>query len=607
MSAIRPEFHTNLVRNLRDNVFYERVNMFYFLGKIDSWTSETTPPTAPSNAYSDDITIRDNMLYARKVTANDVTLVCQTNFWSSGTVYKKWDDTIELQGQPFYVVTDEYNVYKCLNNNNGAASTVKPTGTSLTTTSTADGYLWKYMYNVPIVKRRKFFSSQYLPVQKALTDAFYSKGAIEDVVVIDGGSDYSSDPQTTVTVQSPPVGGTLAEISVYVNADTGEIDSVDIVNPGSGYLTAPTLTVVGTGTGKYDGNDSAVLTAYIFNGAVDRVAIEDPGTDYSADTSTTISSQGDGTGAVFYPKIEGGIITGVIVANPGINYTYIDLQVISTSGSGADLNAVIGASDFLSDQSQVEQAAVKGAVYAIQVTNGGTGYTGTTEVEITGDGTGATAHAVVSGGVVQQIVMDTYGSGYTYTNISITDVNRLEPNSFTDAAAYGILPPANGHGFDAVKELFGDTLAIFVLVRDDPGLNAIQQDYRQFGLITNPTNVTTKQLIKSTASQVIKFECDVVSVDGLVVDEILVNNNVEYRLVDIDVSSITVQQLSSDFKTPSGVFYRKTHPTIAYTISAVTSSPTFDKYSGDLLFVSNNTPFVPTETQAFGIRTYITL
>lgn len=607
MSTIRPEFHTNLVRNLRDNVFYERVNMFYFLGKIDAWPSETTPPDAPSNAYNNDTLIRNNMLYARKVTANDVTLVCPTHFWSSGTIYTQWDDTQELQNRPFYVVTDEYNVYKCLNNNSGTASTVKPTGTSLTVTSTSDGYLWKYMYNVPIVKRRKFYSSQYLPVQKALTDSFYSKGAIEEVIVSNGGSGYSSDPQTTVTVSSAPVGGTTAEISVFVNADTGEIDSVDIINPGSGYITAPTLTVIGTGTGKYNTHETAVLKAYIYNGAVDRVAIEDPGTGYSADTSTTISSQGDGVGAVFYPKIEDGIITGVIVANPGINYTYINLQVISTTGSGAVMTAVIGASDFLSDQSQVEQSAVKGAIYSINVTNGGTGYTDTTEVEITGDGTGATAHAVVSNGVVQKIVIDSYGSGYTYTNVSITDVNRLEPNTFTNAAAYAILPPANGHGFDAIKELFGDTLAIFVFVRDDPGLNAIHQDYRQFGLITNPTTVTTKQLITSSASQVITFTCDMVSVDGLVIDEILVNNGVRYRLVDIDVNEITVQQLSSQFVTPSGSFRREANSTIAYTISSVVSSPTFDKYSGDLLFVSNNTPFVPTDTQAFGIRTYITL
>lgn len=607
MSAIRPEFHINLVRNLRDSVFYERTNLFYFLGKIDSWPSETTPPDAPSNAYNNDVTIRNNMLYARKITANDVTLVCPTHSWTSGTVYTQWDDTAELQGQPFYVVTDEYNVYKCLNNNNGAASTVKPTGTSLTVTSTSDGYLWKYMYNVPIVKRRKFFSSQYLPVQKALTDSFYSKGAIEDVVVVNGGSGYSSDPQTTVAVTTAPAGGTTAEISVFVNADTGEIDSVEIVNPGSGYVTAPTLTVVGSGTGKYDGNTSAILTAYIYNGSIDRVAIEDPGTGYSADTSTTISSQGDGTGAVFYPKIEDGSIVGVIVANPGINYTYITLQAVSSTGEGAKLEAVLSVSDFLSDQSQVEQAAVKGAVYAVKVTNGGQGYTNTTTVSIEGDGTGATAHAVVSGGAIQKIVMDTYGSGYTYTNVVISDVNRLEPNTFVDATAYGILPPANGHGFDAVKELFGDTLSIFVLVRDDPGLNAIAQDYRQFGLINNPTNITTKQLISSTISQIITFTCEMVSVSGLVIDEILVNNNVRYRLVDINANQIVVQQLSSQFVTPSGSFTRESNPTIQYTISSVVSSPVFDKYSGDLMFVSNNTPFVPTSTQAFGIRTYITL
>lgn len=606
MADIRSELHSNLVSNLRDNVFYGRSNMYYFLGKIDAWDTEKEPPATPSIAYNNDVTVRNNMLYARKVTANDISLVCRMNDWISGTVYKQWDNTQEMQNQSFYVMTDEYNVYKCLSNNNGAPSTDKPTGTSLTTTSTTDGYLWKYMYNVPIVKRRRFSSSRYLPVQKALTDSFYSKGAIEQVVVNNGGTGYSSEPQTTVLVSAPDEGVT-AEITVFVNADTGEIDLVDITNPGSGYTAAPTLTVIGTGTGKYEGNNEAKLTAYIFDGKVDRVAIEDPGTGYSADTSTTIASQGDGTGAVFYPVIENGIITNVVVANPGINYTYITLEIVSTVGSGGDLTAVIGASDFLSDQSQVEQAAVKGAIYAANVTVGGQGYTDTTQVTIEGDGTGATAHAVVSNGAVTRIVMDTYGTGYTYANVTISDAARIEPNTYINASAYVILPPANGHGYDAVKELYSDTLAVFVMVRDDPGLNAIAQDYRQFGIIVNPANITTRQLVTTTASQLITFVCDMVSVDGLVIDEILVNNGVRYRLVDIDVNQITLQQLSSQFVTPSGSFRRETDPTIAYTISSVASLPTFDKYSGDLLYVSNNTPFIPTESQAFGIRTYITL
>ena len=55
-----------------------------------------------------------------------------------------------------------------------------------------------------------------------------------------------------------------------------------------------------------------------------------------------------------------------------------------------------------------------GAVTAITVSNGGTGYNAAPPITIkSGGGTGATAHALVSGGIITGIVVDSAGSGYT--------------------------------------------------------------------------------------------------------------------------------------------------------------------------------------------------
>ena len=75
----------------------------------------------------------------------------------------------KLEEAAFYVVTDEYNVYKCLDNNNNARSTVKPTGTALDPFETSDGYIWKFMYNIPINLRNKFYTDDHIPVVSALT------------------------------------------------------------------------------------------------------------------------------------------------------------------------------------------------------------------------------------------------------------------------------------------------------------------------------------------------------------------------------------------------------------------------------------------------------
>lgn len=60
------------------------------------------------------------------------------------------------------------------------------------------------------------------------------------------------------------------------------------------------------------------------------------------------------------------------------------------------------------------QPAVEAAITSIQVTNGGTGYTSAPSVTLSGGGgSGASATASVSGGVVTSIVLDNPGTGYT--------------------------------------------------------------------------------------------------------------------------------------------------------------------------------------------------
>ena len=79
----------------------------------------------------------------------------------------------------YYVITDEYNVYKCIrtgraDNGSTVASTVKPTGTSATAlVETSDtgagsgrGYLWKYMYTVSGASDTiKFVTTDFMPVK----------------------------------------------------------------------------------------------------------------------------------------------------------------------------------------------------------------------------------------------------------------------------------------------------------------------------------------------------------------------------------------------------------------------------------------------------------
>jgi hypothetical protein len=74
------------------------------------------------------------------------------------------------------------------------------------------------------------------------------------------------------------------------------VEEVDILTSGSGYVTAPILTVVGDGTG-------ANIHAVIVNGKVASVVIDSPGSEYS--TATIVSQGGGGSGATFSALLEG--------------------------------------------------------------------------------------------------------------------------------------------------------------------------------------------------------------------------------------------------------------------------------------------------------------
>lgn len=77
-----------------------------------------------------------------------------------------------------------------------------------------------------------------------------------------------------------------------------------------------------------------------------------------------------------------GQVSSITVTNGGSNYTQASVEIVSTSGIGATAQAVIQ----------------NGSITAINITNGGSKYKAAT-VTITGNGTGATATAVVENNI----------------------------------------------------------------------------------------------------------------------------------------------------------------------------------------------------------------
>jgi hypothetical protein len=506
---LRKEFHTTLANQFVRDIQLSRANYYYYLGRAITWGGSDVPPTSIVESLGADNIIRDNILYLRKISPNDVSLVATRYTWTTGTIYNRWDSTVDMRALPFYVVTSTNKVYKCLDNNNGSASTVQPSTVNYTQVETADGYVWKYMYTIPAFKNLKFSNTDYIPVQRAVSDSFYNNGAIEDVV---------------------------------------------IAEPGVGYTTA------------------------------------------------SIAVAGDGTGAVLAPVLSGGEIVGVTISNAGTGYSYVELTVTG-DGTGARLTAAIGLNDIVSDQSVVEQTAIPGAIYGIKVTTAGSGY-GTTvpTVTISGDGTGATATAYLSAGTVSHIIVDTFGSNYSYANVVIDA--PLEVGG-VQAVASIIEGPTNGHGFDAVEELFADRVAISSVLQANSLLTEINQDYRQYGILRNPSQIGS---LKSATveNELACWKVKFANTAGLVVDQYLKFEEHVFVVVKFDASNVFLQQLSSANITPLGAITTLDGAT-TFSITEVITSPTINKYTGSLILISNEEPFTFTTEQKIALKTYIKL
>jgi len=161
------------------------------------------------------------------------------------------------------------------------------------------------------------------------------------------------------------------------------------------------------------------------------------------------------------------------------------------------------ASDDGSLQWDVQTNAALGAIHRIKVVTGGTVYGTNPTITINGDGTGATAVATVSSGVITGITVTNTGSGYTKANVTITDANG------TGASARGIISPPGGHGVDPVSELGGIFAMTNITLDGDESTGGvadflIDNEYRQLGILLNPIEATGTTAFASTTGRATK-------------------------------------------------------------------------------------------------------
>lgn len=285
----------------------------------------------------------NNFFGGKKITGNDVYLVIPRRDWQSNVVWTQYDDDSNTQftsGNTMYVYASGGNVYKCLDNANGAYSTIEPANNYTSAngfTSPGDGYTWKYMYKVP--SSSKFLTSVWMPVPFTQTAAYFGfannilVGAITRLLLSTGGNGYSNT-NTTISITGS---GAEANATANVNAN-GNVIAVTLENRGSGYLRSNlSIRVVGSGANASIRTILSPYGGHGFNPArelgANAVMIAVKIGDVDSTEGGLITSNNDfrQIGVLMRPH-KYGENTAVSTANANIAVTMVS-QIVLTSGS----------------------------------------------------------------------------------------------------------------------------------------------------------------------------------------------------------------------------------------------------------------------------------
>jgi len=442
---LKDTIHRSLVDTVYNEFLSRRSNYYYFIGNILEWPDPLTPGSPEATQDYERYT-RNGILSVKKINLRDVSYVVPRINWTTGTIYDQFDGNYNtsfiassgatsLKTSNFYVLTSTFGVYKCIFNKNSSASTVGPSGQDITMLTTADGYVWKYLYTIPLSSQNRFLTADYMPVQRAVTNAYYSKGEVSSITIDSAGSGYRGNAEVTLSVSGQFLGGTgnsIANLTPVFNT-SGEFINVIIRDPGANYKTATINITDNNGAG------TSLLNA------ISNVKIFNTGNGYTSaaisNTTANIFTTGlvQPTANAFANLIfSSNVLVDIVLTNKGTGYT-TDARAnttitISTSGNSQPTSNAT-ANLFYTTSAILTPVIRNGAIHSVLIEDEGTRYSSNVQTTISaiGDGIGFVATPYINtSGQVEDIIIENRGNGYTHLDISIASATGTGANAFAN-------------------------------------------------------------------------------------------------------------------------------------------------------------------------------
>ncbi|CAB4140746.1 hypothetical protein UFOVP395_81 [uncultured Caudovirales phage] len=418
MATLTINHYINEANSFITDIRNNRNGYYLFAARSRPWANSSggdddTAVLATNNSVAQvEQVVYDDLLFGKLLADDGVSFVAPRIDWTANTAYAAYNqDDANLYSKDFYVVTDSFEVYKCIDNNNGANSTVKP---SLTATSgvfkTGDGYVWKYMYTVDPASNTKFTTTSYIPVvPNTAVQGNATPGSIDVIKITNGGSGYEvyetgyiGGVVNKFVVQLPPTSSNTDDYyvssSIYLKSGfgAGQIREISSSNGTSKQIIVdePFETYARLDLGNVQGT---VATGYFVEQPFDDVNYLYAQGYFNINTTVTQSDTGT-TGRVLAAN------TTVLQISRNISNTLfsLGLPIVDTSFSGTLKAGTVSIGNV-------------GACNLAFVTAAGSGYNANATVTITANGTGSGAAANAQAnatGKITAINITSVGSEY---------------------------------------------------------------------------------------------------------------------------------------------------------------------------------------------------
>lgn len=400
----------------------------------DPTTGTDISPPGNANSLGERNDAWRNAIGGKLLEPRDVYHVFKRIDWVHNTVYKPYADNVDIHDGTynFYVLTDENNVYKCLDNNSGSPSTTKPTGTSTSIFTTAeDNYVWKFIFKVT-EDSRKFLNLEYIPCK------------------------YVTEREENET---------LSQYNVQTSAIDGSIDFLGLTGTNATYwnfvtqaddvaceVISPNPSDVGPNGHLKEVDNQVELDD--FNGMNDFwVKVAYPSNHNPADDLDWSANEG------YAMYIHSGLGPEVGQLRKIVNH------VAGDNGALLKLDAPLGA--------------------ALNVGVNASKYVISPHIVINGDGENATARTTcgLDGKITKATIVN---RGEKYRNASVSFITDSQGESVPTIVPH--ISPVGGHGANPIVDFNASQVMINVKMDGEEGGDfLIGDDIRQYGLIKNPT------------------------------------------------------------------------------------------------------------------------